>query len=169
MPCTVVEFVRECVVILDEKASVAEGVRSMAERNTGSVIVTCAGEVVGLFTEQDLVRRVTARGLNPAEVPLGEVCSRQLISVSTTASCREAVLKMFANHCRRLLVYYENTFIGVLELPDIAHTVATQAHRRDWLPNIIVGLTLFLVVVVIVLLIFQLPAMVHIVQRTTGG
>lgn len=168
MSCVVAEFVREALAVLDEKASVAEGVRLMAERNMGSVVVTRADEVVGIFTEQDLVRRVAARGLNPAQVQLGEVCSRHLVSIPINASCREAVLKMRANHCRRLLVYRDARFVGLVKLPDIAHGIANQTSHRDWLPNVIVGLTLILVVGVIVMLIFQLPEMVSIAKRTSG-
>jgi len=101
-------------------------------------------------------------------VPLGEVCSRQLVSISPTTSCREAILKMRANRCRRLLVYHDTRFIGLVKLPDLAHGIATQGTHRDWLPNIIVGSTLILVLIVIALLILQLPDMVHIVQRTSG-
>jgi signal-transduction protein with cAMP-binding, CBS, and nucleotidyltransferase domain len=165
MRCTVAEFVREAPIILDEKASVAEGAKLMSERNMGAVLVVRADEVVGLFTEQDLVRRVAMRGLNPTEVPLGEVCTRKLVSVSSQASCREALLKMRANRCRRLLVYQDSRFTGLVELPDIAHSLAIQENRKDWLPNIIVKLTLILVLVVIGLLILTLPGVIDIALR----
>jgi len=168
MSCTVAEFVREALVVLDEKALVAEGARLMAERNMGSVVVTRANEIVGLFTEHDLVHRVVARSLDPTEVSLGEVCTRQVVTISPGASCREAILKMRANRCRRLLVYQDSKFIGMVKLPDIAHGIAAQDTRGDWLPNVIVKSTFVLVLIVIVMLLLRLPDMVNIFQQTSG-
>jgi signal-transduction protein with cAMP-binding, CBS, and nucleotidyltransferase domain len=168
MSCNVSEFIRESLVVLDENIPVAEGARQMAEHNLGSVIVTRADQVVGLFTEQDLVKRVVASGLNPTEVALGEVCSRNLVSISSDATCREALLKMRANGCFRLLVYRGSSFLGLVKLQDLAHGIAIQENRSDWLPNAIVGVTLTLVLGVIVLLIFEFPDMLHLARRLSG-
>ncbi|MEI6414920.1 MAG: CBS domain-containing protein [Pseudomonadota bacterium] len=166
MSCTVARFVRESLVILDEKISVAEGARLMEERNMGSIVVTSAGEVVGIITEQDMVRRVVNHGLNPVEVPIGQVCTRQLVSVSSDTSCRRAILKMHANNCRRLLVYQGLRFQGLVKLRDLANGIAMREKRQNWVPNLIVGLTLILVLVVIVMLFYQLPDMLNIYHQS---
>ncbi len=168
MSCTVADFVRESLIFLNEKVSVAEGVNQMVERNLGSIIVTRDEEVIGLFTEQDLLKRVVGHKLNPADVPLGDICTRRLVSIAAEASCREAVLKMRSNSCRRLLVYRGARFLGLIELQDVAHGIANEGGRKNWLPNLIVGLTLMLVFGVIILLIFQLPEMLNIAKRVSG-
>jgi len=164
MPCKVSEFVRESPLVYDENATVTEAAREMADRNLGSVIVTAAGEVIGLFTERDLVKRVLAVDLDPSKTTLGKVCSRQLISITADASCREAVLKMHANGFRRLLVYRGSHLVGLVKMQDLALGIAAKGNQRDWIPNAIVGITLTLVLIVIVLLIAQLPEVVAVVK-----
>ncbi|KOR31513.1 hypothetical protein TI04_00480 [Achromatium sp. WMS2] len=165
MSCIVADFVREVLVILDEQTLVTEGVRLMTAQNMNSVVVTRDGGVIGVFTDQDLTRRVVFRGLNPAEVTLGEVCSRGLVSISSRASCREAILKMRANQCRRLLVYRDGKFIGLVKLPDIANAIANQSSRKDWLPNLFVWMTVTLAIGVIIMLLFLLPDLINIALR----
>lgn len=168
MACNIAEFIRESLITLDESVSVTQGVKQMAERNLGSIIVTSAGQVIGLFTEQDLVKRVVARNLNPAEVRIGEVCSRNLVSISSNATCREAVMKMSANGCFRLFVYRGSNFLGLVKLHDLAQGMAIQDSRGDWLPNAIVGVTLVLILSVIVLLIIEFPDMLNIARQVSS-
>jgi len=164
MPCKVSDFVRESPLVYDENSTVAEAVRGMADRNLGSVIVTAANEVVGLFTERDLVKRVLAVDLDPSNTTLAKVCSRRLISITADASCREAVLKMHTNGFRRLLVYRGSHLEGLVKMQDLALGIAAKDNQRDWIPNAIVGLTLMLVLTVIVFLIAQLPEVVAVVK-----
>lgn len=140
----------------------------MSERNLGSVLVTHANEVIGLFTERDLVRRVVAAGLDPAGTALGVVCSRQIFAIAADASCEDAVFKMHTHGCRRLLVYRGPEFVGVVKLQDLAVGLAGQGKRRDWLPNVFVGMTLLLILGVIILLAVQLPDMLAVVRSVRG-
>ncbi|MGD8590388.1 MAG: CBS domain-containing protein [Chromatiales bacterium] len=168
MPCIVNNYVRERLATLDEKSTAVEGSRLMQERDVGSVIVTRNDEVLGIFTQQDMMRRVINRGQDPATISIGEVCSTNLVTITADASCREAILKMRANGCHRLFVYRGSQFLGLVKLHDLANGIAVQEKKHNWLPNLIVGLTVALVVVVIILLVFQLPEMLNIYNRTHG-
>lgn len=165
MPCIAKNFVRERLATLDEKATALEGSRLMEERDVGSVIITRSGEVVGIFTQQDMMRRIINRGKDPATTPIGEACSNNLVTITADASCREAILKMRANGCNRLFVYRGSQFLGLVKLYDLANGIAIQEKKQNWLPNLIVGLTLTLVVIVIALLAFQLPDMFSIYSQ----
>ena len=74
---------------------------------------------------------------------------------------------MHANGFRRLLVYRGSRLVGLVKMQDLALGVAARDHRRDWIPNAIVGLTLVLVLFVIGLLVAQLPEIVAVVKN--GG
>lgn len=165
MTCVANNFVRERLATLDENATAVEGSRLMEERDVGSVIVTRNGEVIGIFTQQDMMRRIINRGKDPATTPIGEACSTNLVTITADASCQEAVLKMRANGCHRLFVYRGSQFLGLVKLHDLANGMAVQEKKQNWLPNLIVGLTLMLVVVVITLLALQLPDMLSIYSQ----
>lgn len=168
MPCIVSNFVRERLATLDEKAPAAEGARLMEEKDVGSVVVTRNGEVVGIFTEQDMTRRIINHGLDPKTTTIGEACTTNLVTISADASCKEAILKMRANGCHRLFVYSGQHFQGLVKLHDLANGMAVQDKHQNWFPNLIVGLTLVLVMVVIILLASQLPELLSLYSQARG-
>jgi signal-transduction protein with cAMP-binding, CBS, and nucleotidyltransferase domain len=161
--CKVEELVRDEVPSREETTSVQEAVRLMAARNVGSCVVTREGQVVGLFTERDLLKRVVAEGRDPSAVSLGEVCSRNLVRVDHDISCREAVTQMQARLCQRVLVYRGQRFLGLLKLPDLAYAMASRGRQKDTLVNVIGAVTLALAIGVIAMLLIQLPDIVKFV------
>lgn len=159
MACQVSEYVRENLPQVEEETPILEVVRKMCERQVASAIVTRSGEVVGLFTEGDLMKRVVNAGRDPAGLSVGEVCTRQLVSVEADTPCHTAVLKMRANGCRRLLVYRGSRFLGLVKIQDLALAMASATRQHSSFANIIVWATLALVVGVIVMLLLNLPEM----------
>jgi CBS domain-containing protein len=67
-------------LIFAESAATSEAMRAMQAQHRGCVLVTLDGDAAsplsGIFTERDILLRVINRGRNPAEIPLGEVMSR---------------------------------------------------------------------------------------------
>ena len=165
MTCRVIEYVRENIPMLEEETPVVKVVQQMCERQVTSAVVTRGGDVVGIFTEGDLMKRVVNAGRDPAELGVGEVCTRQLVSIEADSVCHTAVLKMRSNGCRRLLVYRGPRFLGLVKIQDLALAMASATRQRSSFLNVVVWATMALVFGVIVMLILQLPAMVDLVQR----
>jgi signal-transduction protein with cAMP-binding, CBS, and nucleotidyltransferase domain len=166
--CKVEELVREEVPSLEESVTVREAARLMAARNLGSCVVTRDGQVVGLFTERDLLTRVAADGRDPSALTLGEVCSRDLVRVDHDISCREAVMKMQARLCQRLLVYRGQRFVGLLKLHDLAYAMASRGRRQDILVNVLGAVTLAVAIGVIAMLLLQLPELIDFIGRVSS-
>jgi signal-transduction protein with cAMP-binding, CBS, and nucleotidyltransferase domain len=165
MVCQVAEYIRENLPQVEEETTIIDVVRRMCERHVTSAVVTRSGEVVGLFTEGDLMKRVVNTGRDPAGLTVGEVCTRQLVSVDADTPCHMAVLKMRSNGCRRLLVYRGPRFLGLVKIQDLALAMASATRHRSSFSNVIVWMTLALVLGVIVMLLLQLPEMMAFIQR----
>jgi signal-transduction protein with cAMP-binding, CBS, and nucleotidyltransferase domain len=164
MTCRVAEYVRENIPMLEAETPVIKVVQQMCERQVTSAIVIRGDDVAGIFTEGDLMKRVVNAGRNPAELGVGEVCTRQLVSVEADSPCHTAVLKMRSNGCRRLLVYRGPRFLGLVKIQDLALAMASATRQRSSFLNIVVWATMALIFGVIVMLLLQLPAMVDLVQ-----
>jgi signal-transduction protein with cAMP-binding, CBS, and nucleotidyltransferase domain len=164
MSCRVAEYVRENIPMIEEETPVIKVVQLMCERQLTSAVVTRGADVVGIFTEGDLMKRVVNAGRDPAELGVGEVCTRHLVSIEADSACHTAVLKMRSNGCRRLLVYRGPRFLGLVKIQDLALAMASATRQRSGLSNVVVWATLALVCAVIVMLVLQLPAMVDLVQ-----
>lgn len=162
-------FVREHVATLDEQSSVQQAAELMADQNVGSLVVTRNGEVVGLFTERDLVTRVVSRQRDPETLPLKDVATMtNLVTISHDRSCRAAMQMMRSNNCRRLLVYQGDRFLGLASLRTVAYALVDQSVGRNTLANVFVGMALVAAVIVIVILVFLLPDMLDIAQDVTA-
>jgi CBS domain-containing protein len=170
MACTIDHLVRESVAILNENSTVQQAVAVMADHNAGSLVVTRNDEVVGLFTERDLVKRVVARGKDPAELKLGDVATTTaLVKVSHDTSCQEAIHKMQRNACRRLMVYRGDRFVGLVSLPSVAYALAEQSAGKNHVANVFVWLGVAVAVSVILIMLYLLPDMLHVAQDATAN
>jgi signal-transduction protein with cAMP-binding, CBS, and nucleotidyltransferase domain len=159
MACRIDKLINTATESLEDSVDVQEAVAFMARRDLGSVVVNRSGQVIGLFTEKDLIKRVIGPGKNPKTVTLGEVCTRDLVSVSNDVSCKTAIKTMRSNYCRRLLVYQKNKFLGLVTLPEVAQTLAEQRSSKNALVNVAGGVTLLVTLAVIGLGLYQLPDM----------
>ncbi len=101
MDCKVKELIKGTVATIDVNSTVSQAARKMVSHQTGSVVVTDSGQVAGFFTERDLLERVVDIGRDAQQVRLGEVITRDLITVSQDSSCTEALRLMNENECRQ--------------------------------------------------------------------
>jgi len=105
---------------LDVDACVLDAALVMRREDIGDVLVLDAGELYGILTDRDIVVRVLAEGRDPAQVRIGEACSRELSTIGVDQSVGEAVRLMRERAIRRLPVTEKGQVVGVLTIGDIA-------------------------------------------------
>jgi CBS domain-containing protein len=99
--------------------TVLETVRAMVERNIGAVPVLHNGQLVGIFSERDLMRRVVAEGRDPSVTCMAEVMTDDPLSVGTTEELENCMALMRRHGFRHLPVCHEGQLIGMVSLRDI--------------------------------------------------
>ncbi|MEW8508233.1 MAG: CBS domain-containing protein [Candidatus Thiodiazotropha sp.] len=166
MACNLGNLIAESVVSLDSATDVQTAAAFMTDRKVGSLVVTENQQVVGLFTEHDLLTRVVGAGKAPDALKLRDVCTRNLISVSSDSSCAYAIKQMRRNRCRRLLVYRNDKLQGIVSMPDVAHALADHGSAKNILVNLVGGITLMVVLAVIGMLLSHIPDMMQLADRT---
>ncbi|MDQ3831317.1 MAG: CBS domain-containing protein [Candidatus Tectomicrobia bacterium] len=107
-------------VALEATASLVEAALAMRDFDVGAVLVLENGQVRGIVTDRDIVVRGIAGGNYPATVTLGEICSRELTTLSPTDSVEEAVAQMRDKCVRRLPVVEHGHPVGIVSLGDLA-------------------------------------------------
>ncbi len=107
------------VVKLDAEESVLTAARVMNERGIGGVVVTEAGEMVGIFTERDVLRRVVAEQHDPATTTLREVMTSPVRTCRPEATLEECVAFITAKRIRHLPVVGEEGLCGIITSGDI--------------------------------------------------
>jgi CBS domain-containing protein len=105
---------------IGSSASVVEAARLMREGHIGSLPITDEEKLVGMITDRDITTRVVAEGVDPTATSVGDVYSRELISVEPDHDLEEALQLMARHQVRRLPVVENGRLVGIVAQADIA-------------------------------------------------
>jgi CBS domain-containing protein len=105
---------------IDASASVVEAARLMREQHIGSLPITDDEQLVGMITDRDITTRVVAEAADPNVTSVGDVYSRDIISVEPDNDLEEALLLMARHQVRRLPVVENGRLVGIVAQADIA-------------------------------------------------
>ncbi len=121
--------------------SVTEAVRKMNGHSIGCLMVIDDGRTVGIFTERDVLTRVIEHGRDPAATPVGEVMTKNPVSIDQHATLEEAMAVMRSRRFRHLAVTGEGgRLCGMLSINDlIGWLVEDREHEIEQLTNYISG------------------------------
>jgi CBS domain-containing protein len=103
----------------DVSQSVLELARAMVERNIGAVPVLRDGELVGIFSERDLMRRVVAEGRDPATTCVAEVMTDDPLTVGPGEDVETCMILMRRHGFRHLPICEGKLLKGLVSLRDI--------------------------------------------------
>ena len=99
--------------------TVLETVRAMVERNIGAVPVLDNGQLVGIFSERDLMKRVVAEGRDPRTTSVAEVMTDDPLTISLNEELGNCMSVMRRNNFRHLPVCHEGKLVAMVSLRDI--------------------------------------------------
>ena len=106
---------------IEASTPVAEAAQLMKSEDVGSVPVLEGERLVGMLTDRDIVVRVLAEGRDPQSTNVGDVASRELVTVDPQQDLDEALRLMAQHQVRRLPVVEEDErLVGILAQADVA-------------------------------------------------
>jgi signal-transduction protein with cAMP-binding, CBS, and nucleotidyltransferase domain len=111
---------------IDADVSVLDAVREMVDANVGSLLVTIDGQIEGIVTERDYLRRVTLEGRDERETPVREIMSSPLIVVRPETSLDECRSLMTERRIRHLPVVEGREVVAVVSIGDIVKFATDQ-------------------------------------------
>ncbi len=105
---------------LDPSATATEAARTMKSENVGSLPIVEDDRLVGVVTDRDLALRVLGEGRS-GDTTVGEIASKELVTVDPQQSLEEAARLMAEHQVRRLPVCEEDgRLVGILAQADVA-------------------------------------------------
>ena len=85
-------------------ATIREAAERMKEVQAGCLLVINRGELVGILSERDIVRRAVAEGMSIHKVLVSQIMSKPVVTTSPSALVSSAAKSMLKNRIRRLPV-----------------------------------------------------------------
>jgi CBS domain-containing protein len=99
--------------------TVLEASRQMVAYNIGAVPVLREGELVGIFSERDIMNRVIAEERDPARTRVSEVMTADPLTVDMRASIEHCMVLMKEHGFRHLPICDGKKLKGMVSLRDI--------------------------------------------------
>jgi CBS domain-containing protein len=100
-------------------STVDAAIKEMNHQRIGSLMVTDAGYMVGIFTERDVLTRVVAADLDPKSTPIRDVMTVRFKSIEEDASVEDAMQLMKEYKIRHLPVLRGDKLLGMLSIGDV--------------------------------------------------
>jgi CBS domain-containing protein len=114
------ELIREReVYFVDPARTVLDTVRYMVARNIGAVAVVKEDDLVGIFTERDLMKRVVSHGLDVAQTMVRHVMTPEPKTVSPDDRIVDCMRMMKENNFRHVPICDGRKLKGLLSLRDL--------------------------------------------------
>jgi CBS domain-containing protein len=98
---------------------VMEAVQYMVQHHIGAVPILRHGELVGIFSERDLMVRMVAEGRDATTTLVDAVMTSDPLAVSPDTSFEECMILMKAHGFRHLPICENRKLIGVISLRDL--------------------------------------------------
>lgn len=130
------------VFSVDASATVLDAALLMNQHHIGALVVTAGEDVIGIFTERDVLIRVVATQQSPAETIVRDVMTTPVACCQRTTTLDECRAVMTQKRIRHLPVVEENHLLGMISIGDIlAKRNADQQETIRYLHDYLYGNT----------------------------
>src|SRR5207247_4193267 len=106
-------------------ASVLDAVKAMVEANVGSLLVTDDGEITGIVTERDYLRRAAVEARDDAATPVREIMSAPVICVTPETGIDECMALMTERRIRHVPVVDDGELVAMISIGDLVKFQST--------------------------------------------
>jgi CBS domain-containing protein len=103
------------------EASVADAIRKMLDYHVGAVgVVDAEGRVAGIFTERDVLRKLSLSRLDPELTPVRDLMTTPVEMATQVTGPAEAMATMVERHFRHLpVVDNSGKLLGILSIRNL--------------------------------------------------
>jgi CBS domain-containing protein len=128
------------VYTLGPAATAQEAARLMADRNIGALVVMEHGEVVGIVSERDYLRKLVLTARPASETRLRDIMSSPVMYVHPRQTTDECMALMTQNRLRHLPVMDGDQLVGLVSIGDLVKaTISEQQFIIEQLEQYISG------------------------------
>lgn len=119
---------REELVLAQPDTPVGDVVRQMKTQRAGCALVLEGAQLAGIFTEHDVLSKLTGSSARPLTTPVQELMSAQPETLRDTDSVAEALNKMSMGRYRHIPIAREDGSYSVTSIKNVLQYIA----REQW-------------------------------------
>ena len=110
---------RDKFVTVDRDVHVRKAAEIMRDRDIGSLFVTRGGDIIGILTDTDMVRRAVASGADSMKLTVEQIMSAPIVTIEEHKTLLDANDLMAKQHLRHLGVTRDGKLVGMISVRDL--------------------------------------------------
>ncbi len=107
------------MVTVSKDTLLKEAILTMQNERIGSVLIEDDGQIVGIFTERDLLNKVTDESFNLESSKISDFMVSNLLCASHDASLTQLQDILLGKYLRHIIITKEDTHIGIISAGDV--------------------------------------------------
>ena len=128
------------VLSIGPEDSVYNAIKTMADRNVGSLIVMDNNALIGIMTERHYARNVYLMGRSSPKTMVGDIMSTRVVCAVPEQTVEEAMAVMTDKSVRHLPVLNGKEVVGIISIGDLVKSIIEgQQFVIDQLERYITG------------------------------
>ena len=127
----VADVMSKNVATISPDETVVSAAKMMSEKRISCLAVMDDGNIAGILTETDMLRRVARNGKHFYQTRLDQIMSFPVESISPDLSVLEASEIMGQKHIRRLPVLEQDELVGIVTQTDLVRSLTSYGLWKD--------------------------------------
>jgi CBS domain-containing protein len=126
------------VITVEPSIPVIDALRTMADKNIGSVVVMAGSKFLGIMTERDYSRKVILMGRSSDQTTVADIMSSEFPAISPKDTIEHCMKLLSAHHLRYLPVFDQGELTGIISINDVVtETILSQYETISYLQTYI--------------------------------
>jgi CBS domain-containing protein len=120
--------------------TVVDALHDLAEKDIGALLVLEGGQIAGIISERDVVRKVAETGAGELVGTVSEYMTTDVFTISPAQTIEDCMALMTEQRIRHLPVVEDDKLIGMISIGDVVKAIITsQEFTIDQLTKFIDG------------------------------
>jgi len=130
------DIMQKNVITIEHDKTAHDAACLISEKDISFLVIMKDDVPIGVLTESDFVKRLSARDKKASEVIISEIMSNKFRWVNPETEIEDAIQKMLNNNIRRLLILDDDKLIGVLTQTDLTEFLRNKLLVDQTVKNI---------------------------------
>jgi len=130
------DIMQKNVITIEHDKTAHDAARLISEKDISFLVIMKDNTPIGVLTESDFVKRLSAKDKKASDVIISEIMSNKFRWVNPETEIEDAIQKMLNNNIRRLLILDDDKLVGVLTQTDLTEFLRNKLLVDQTVKNI---------------------------------
>ena len=130
------DIMQKNVITIEHDKTAHDAACLISEKDVSFLVIMKDDVPIGVLTESDFVKRLSANDKKASDVIISEIMSNKFRWVNPETEIEDAIQKMLNNNIRRLLILDDDKLVGVLTQTDLTEFLRNKLLVDQTVKNI---------------------------------